>query len=68
MSRKNNTDKANRIAFVKLSVDKPKEGAAYLKSVAKELERCKNTKEVTECLNKVLFITPLTMFRDLGVY
>lgn len=68
MPKKNSTDKINRMAFVQLCVDNPKEGEKSLKRMASKLGKCKNTNETLECLSDIMFISQSTLYRDLGLY
>lgn len=66
--KRNEKDKINRISFVQLCVDNPKDGAEYLKDMANKMSECKKTSQIIERLKQVLFISQSTIYRDMGLY
>ena len=66
--KKNEQDLINRMAFVQMCIEQPKEGAKYLKELADKMEVSKKTPEIIRHLKKVLFISECTIYRDLEKY
>lgn len=57
--------KVKRKAFIQLCRSNPKEGANYLRKIADEMEQKEKTPEIVECLEKVLFLSERTIYREL---
>jgi prophage antirepressor-like protein len=66
--KKNKTDLINRMAFIQMCVEQPKEGAKYLMDIAKQMKKTNRTPDILKQLKKVLFISESTIYRDLEKY
>lgn len=66
MSAKNGKQLKDRRSFINLSVNDPKRAALLLRRKAKGLENCRNTSDSVEALKDILYVSEVTIFRDLA--
>jgi len=62
--RKNEKDKVNRMAFIKMIIDNPENAEEYLKKQIKIFRQCKGTQDTVESLSKLLFLSEQTIYKD----
>lgn len=68
MPKKNQKNKIDRMLFVQMCVENPKEGAKYLHDLADNIGKCKNVSEAIDEIQKALFVSKFTIYRDLEMY
>lgn len=66
MSKKNAEQKTGRKQFVSLAINSPKEAAKVLCQKAKGLENCRTTMDSVYALQDILYLSEVTIFRDLS--
>jgi len=62
---RNPKQQKKRADFVKLAIQKPEEAAEKLRLLALGLKNVKNTSDSIEALKEILYLSEVTIFRDL---